>query len=252
MDCTKARFLIYAYLDRDLLRTDAEALNRHLMVCGSCAARSRSARGLLKVLRSRLDYARAPIGLRERLHAGLVTPHIRPRYLPLGLAASILLLLLPLVGGPAGSQERGDGARQPGRDDGALRGGPSLPPDDGHVRLPAVRGASREGHLPDRGSRPRARFLRRQRRDLARDDRRRAPPPRPRSARSSRSKAWPSRSPASCAPAGSATSSPRFETITSTISSHVCSGWRPPRRRGSIWPAALWISGLSTSCIPDR
>lgn len=97
MDCTRARFLIYAYLDRDLSRTDAEALNRHLMLCGSCAARSRSARGLLRILRSRLDYAHAPIGLRERLHAGLVTPQIRPRYAPLGLAASILLLLLPLV-----------------------------------------------------------------------------------------------------------------------------------------------------------
>ena len=97
MDCTRARFLIYAYLDRDLSRTDAETLNRHLMLCGSCAARSRSARGLLKILRSRLDYAHAPIGLRERLHAGLLTPQIRPRYAPLGLAASILLLLLPLV-----------------------------------------------------------------------------------------------------------------------------------------------------------
>jgi anti-sigma factor (TIGR02949 family) len=97
MDCTKARFLVYAYLDRELPRTDAEALNRHLMLCSSCAARSRSARGLLKILRSRLDYARAPIGLRERLHAGLLTPQIRPRYAPLGLAASILLLILPLV-----------------------------------------------------------------------------------------------------------------------------------------------------------
>jgi hypothetical protein len=97
MNCSKARFLVYAYLDRELPRTDAEALQRHLAVCGACAVRRRSARGLNKALRTRLDYARAPIGLRERLHAGLVTPQIRPRYAPLGIAASILILILPLV-----------------------------------------------------------------------------------------------------------------------------------------------------------
>jgi anti-sigma factor (TIGR02949 family) len=97
MDCTKARFLVYAYLDRELPRIDAEALHRHLVACSACAARGRSARSLVKLLRSRLDYARAPIGLRERLHAGLVTPQLKPRYAPLGLAASILVLILPLV-----------------------------------------------------------------------------------------------------------------------------------------------------------
>lgn len=102
MDCTKARFLVYAYLDRELTRTDADSLHRHLAACASCAARGRSARGLVKLLRSRLDYARAPIGLRERLSAGLMTPHLKPRYAPLGLAASILLLLLPLVADQTG------------------------------------------------------------------------------------------------------------------------------------------------------
>ncbi|MEP6993970.1 MAG: zf-HC2 domain-containing protein [Acidobacteriota bacterium] len=102
MDCTKARFLVYAYLDRDLPRFDAEALQRHLADCPPCAARGRSARGVIKLLRTRLDYARAPIGLRERLHGGLLTPQLKPRYAPLGLAASILLLLLPLVADQAG------------------------------------------------------------------------------------------------------------------------------------------------------
>jgi anti-sigma factor RsiW len=97
MDCTKARFLVYAYLDRELPRLDADALHRHLASCSACAARGRSARSLVKLLRSRLDYARAPIGLVERLHVGLVAPQLRPRYAPLGLAASILLLILPLV-----------------------------------------------------------------------------------------------------------------------------------------------------------
>jgi anti-sigma factor (TIGR02949 family) len=97
MNCSKARFLVYAYLDRELPRTDSEALQRHIAHCGPCAARSRSARNLGRLLRTRLDYARAPIGLRERLHAGLVTPHVRPRYAPLAVAVSILLLILPLV-----------------------------------------------------------------------------------------------------------------------------------------------------------
>jgi anti-sigma factor (TIGR02949 family) len=105
MNCSKARFLVYAYLDRDLPRQDAEALQRHLASCEPCAARGRSARGLGKVLRTRLDYARAPIDLRERLRSRLTAP-IRPSYAPLGIAASILLLILPLVAdqrGPRGA-----------------------------------------------------------------------------------------------------------------------------------------------------
>jgi anti-sigma factor (TIGR02949 family) len=96
MNCSKARFLLYAYLDRDIPRQDAEALQRHLASCGPCAARGQSARRLGKLLRTRLDYARAPIDLRERLNSRLASP-VRPSYAPLGIAASILLLILPLV-----------------------------------------------------------------------------------------------------------------------------------------------------------
>ena len=105
MNCSKARFLVYAYLDRDLPRQDAEALQRHLSSCGPCAARGQSARGLSKLLRTRLDYARAPIDLRERLSSRL-TARVKPTYAPLGIAASILLLILPLVSdqrGPRGT-----------------------------------------------------------------------------------------------------------------------------------------------------
>jgi len=96
MNCSKARFLVYAYLDREIPRQDAEALQRHLASCGPCAARGQSARRLGKLLRTRLDYARAPIDFRERLYARLTAP-VRPSYAPLGIAASILLLILPLV-----------------------------------------------------------------------------------------------------------------------------------------------------------
>ena len=97
MDCTRARFLVYAYLDRELPRGEGESLQRHLVGCPSCAARGRSARNLVKLLQSRLDRAPAPIGLREKLNSGAYALPPRPRYAPLGLAASILLLLLPLV-----------------------------------------------------------------------------------------------------------------------------------------------------------
>lgn len=96
MNCSKARFLLYAYLDREVPRLDAEALQRHLASCGPCAARGQSARRVGKLLRTRLDYARAPIDLRERLNSRLIRP-VRPSYAPLGIAASILLLILPLV-----------------------------------------------------------------------------------------------------------------------------------------------------------
>ena len=96
MNCSNARFLLYAYLDREIPRTEAEALQQHLQSCRPCATRGRSARGLGKLLRTRLEYARAPIGLRERLNSS-VTARLRPSYAPLGIAASILLLILPLV-----------------------------------------------------------------------------------------------------------------------------------------------------------
>jgi len=97
MDCTRARFLVYAYMDRDLPRNEGESLQRHLASCPSCAVRSRSARNVVELLQSRLDRAPAPIGLREKLNSGVYALPPKPRYAPLGLAASILLLLLPLV-----------------------------------------------------------------------------------------------------------------------------------------------------------
>jgi hypothetical protein len=97
MDCTRARFLVYAYMDRDLPRNEGELLHRHVASCPSCAARSRSARNVVELLQSRLDRAPAPIGLREKLNSGVYALPPKPRYAPLGLAASILLLILPLV-----------------------------------------------------------------------------------------------------------------------------------------------------------
>jgi len=105
MNCPKARFLLYAYLERELSRADADALQRHLAQCGSCSERARSARNLTRLLRTRLEYARAPIRLRERLISGIDHRPIRMRYASIGIAASILLMILPLVADQRGPRQ---------------------------------------------------------------------------------------------------------------------------------------------------
>ena len=105
MNCPKARFLLYAYLERELSRADADALQRHLAQCGSCSERARSARDLTRLLRTRLEYARAPIRLRERLNSGVYQRPMRMRYAPIGVAASILLMILPLVADQRGPRQ---------------------------------------------------------------------------------------------------------------------------------------------------
>ena len=96
MDCPKARFLLYAYLDRELSGCEAEALARHLAECPSCEVRSRSARSLAQVLKSRLDRTTAPRRLRMRLQQS-AAPAVAPRSPAFAIAAAILVLLLPLV-----------------------------------------------------------------------------------------------------------------------------------------------------------
>jgi len=98
MNCPQARFLLYAHMDRELPRCDAEALSRHLNVCAPCAARAESARGLAKVLRSRLDRAPAPARLRSRLHSCLTSNQpMRPRVSSYFVAAAVVLMIVPLV-----------------------------------------------------------------------------------------------------------------------------------------------------------
>jgi hypothetical protein len=101
MNCTQARFLLYAYLDRDISSSEAEALSRHLVDCRSCEARARSARGLASLLKSRVSRTNAPIRLRERLRHGEVHP-ARFRYPLAATAAVVLFLLVPLVADVSG------------------------------------------------------------------------------------------------------------------------------------------------------
>jgi anti-sigma factor (TIGR02949 family) len=96
MDCAKARFLLYAYLDRELSSGEAEALARHLADCSRCETRAQAARGLAQLLRSRVDRAAVPHRLRLRLQQ-LTEPVVRPRYPAFAMAAAILLMILPLV-----------------------------------------------------------------------------------------------------------------------------------------------------------
>jgi len=96
MNCAKARFLLYAYLDRDMSSSEAEELARHLGGCPSCQARSLAARGLARLLHSRIDRTPAPTRLRARLLQGPV-PIVSRRLPLLGLAAVVLFLILPLA-----------------------------------------------------------------------------------------------------------------------------------------------------------
>ncbi len=101
MNCAQARFLLYAHLDRDISRCEAEALSRHLAECTPCEARARSARGLASLLRSHLYRAPAPPGLIVRLRRG-EPPQVRPRFPAFVLAAAVLVAVLPVVAdGPA-------------------------------------------------------------------------------------------------------------------------------------------------------
>src|SRR5262249_53096874 len=97
MDCARARFLIYAYLDREVSAPEGEAVSRHVSDCRSCAARAASARGLAHILRYRVDRRTAPERLRQRLHGVPAEPAARRRYPAVAAAASLLLMLLPLV-----------------------------------------------------------------------------------------------------------------------------------------------------------
>lgn len=108
MNCAQARFFLYAYLDRDISASEADALSRHIRDCPSCQARARSARGLASVLRSRIARTSAPIRLRERLRQGEVHP-ARFRYPLAATAAVVLFLIVPLVADVSGQR----GASEP-------------------------------------------------------------------------------------------------------------------------------------------
>lgn len=98
MKCRQARFLLYAHLDRELSRRDADELSRHLAICAPCAARAESARGLARVLHSHLGRAPAPERLRYRLqNVALLPESTRPRPTSYVFAAALALLVFPLV-----------------------------------------------------------------------------------------------------------------------------------------------------------
>ena len=98
MKCRQARFLLYAHLDRELPRRDADELSRHLVSCDPCAARAESARGLARVLHSHLDRAHAPERLRYRLqNVALLPESTRPRPTSYVFAAALALLVFPVL-----------------------------------------------------------------------------------------------------------------------------------------------------------
>jgi len=113
MNCPQARFLLYAHMDRELTRCDAEALTRHLGVCAPCAIRAESARGLAKVLRSHLDRAPAPARLRSRLHSSITNQPMRPRVSSYLFATAVVLMIVPLVADTPSSRTASASAASP-------------------------------------------------------------------------------------------------------------------------------------------
>jgi hypothetical protein len=96
MNCVEARFLIYAFFDREMASSEETALDSHLAVCESCALRARSASELARVLRCGLQRAQAPDRLRLRVYNG--THSASPSGgAVFGLAAAVVLLIAPLV-----------------------------------------------------------------------------------------------------------------------------------------------------------
>ena len=113
MNCPQARFLLYAHFDRELTRSDAEELSRHLALCAPCRSRAESARGLARVLRSRSGRALAPNRLRSRLQMLPYEP-ARPRTASYFFAAAMTLLIVPLVAdGPAPRRDASDAGHSP-------------------------------------------------------------------------------------------------------------------------------------------
>jgi len=96
MNCTQARFFLYAHLDREISSSEAQALASHLARCSPCSERSRSAQGLARLLRSRMDRTPAPPGLLVRLRRG-APPEVQPRLPVFAFAAALLVVILPVV-----------------------------------------------------------------------------------------------------------------------------------------------------------
>jgi len=96
MNCTQARFFLYAHLDREISSSEAQALAIHLARCSPCNERSRSAHGLARLLRSHMDRTPAPPGLLVRLRHG-APPEVQPRLPAFAFAAALLLVILPVV-----------------------------------------------------------------------------------------------------------------------------------------------------------
>jgi hypothetical protein len=96
MNCVEARFLIYAYFDREMAQPEEVALDSHLAGCETCALRARSAHELARVLRSGLHRTHAPDRLRLRVYNR--THSASPSGVAVfGMAAAVVLLIAPLV-----------------------------------------------------------------------------------------------------------------------------------------------------------
>lgn len=96
MDCTETRRRLHAYLDEELDRPEAAAVEQHLASCAQCEDAFAVQSTLRMGLRRHADYHPAPGELAERIRARVGGSERRPRWqwpslgqwLPIGAAAA--------------------------------------------------------------------------------------------------------------------------------------------------------------------
>jgi anti-sigma factor RsiW len=100
MRCESTLRLLDAYVDAELDRTEAAALEAHLAGCAACREDELRLRALRDAVRSKVEYHRAPAGLREAIAAQIghraaprVERRARPQWLGYALAAGVAAVL---------------------------------------------------------------------------------------------------------------------------------------------------------------
>jgi anti-sigma factor RsiW len=104
MNCMEAKPFVHAYVDGELMGTDRESFQRHLLTCESCSQTGRLQARFKAAIRAHLPRPPVPPELRVRLRTALGAEPIAPRRWPwlayprLVPAAVAAVLLLGITG----------------------------------------------------------------------------------------------------------------------------------------------------------
>lgn len=101
MDCSQVTTVIQAFVDGELVPSEAQIVEAHAAVCGSCARRIAEQRQLVTVVRAARDASpRAPLALRARLELGLARERrtARRKQVALVVAGAAAVALIGVAG----------------------------------------------------------------------------------------------------------------------------------------------------------